>query len=116
LPRPVAIDTRQPPSRHPQKGLAPAQAQRDHHVVTGCRLLILIAAPFSSRLSRYSKAGAARFADWNESFAAQDRSSQELTHEISRLNLFSQVLANANACRRSLGHGPLPMQEGTPCS
>jgi hypothetical protein len=36
-----------------KKGLAPAQGQRDHHVVTGCRLLILIAAPFSSRLSRY---------------------------------------------------------------
>jgi hypothetical protein len=40
--------------RAPQKGLARAEAQHDHQCRLACRRLILIVAPFSSRLSRYT--------------------------------------------------------------
>ena len=56
LPHPVAIDTPASPGRHREKGLAPAQAQLNYSYYHGRPALILIAAPFSSRLSRYSVA------------------------------------------------------------
>jgi hypothetical protein len=44
----------------------------DHHVVPGCRLLILIAAPFSSRLSRYSLPKPFEIVEESSPFAEQE--------------------------------------------